>query len=194
MINHGHHSGIGIFEDVLSDLECESILEQFANSDRKKEGQTVRPDGSVFKSPSKSSIDLDLADVEEITRDKVHRQAVHAFVEYQNQFPSLRSLEFKTMGYMIQMYPQNRGEFKWHCDATNPDTYRRQVAMILYLNTVDEGGETEFFEQQLSISPKRGRCTFFPPFWTHRHRGKVPLSHDKFVITSFFERDFAAKD
>lgn len=193
MINRGQHFGIGIIEQVLEPSLCDTVVEYFDRSDKKGTGEVVRPDGSRAQGKSKVSIDLDIAEFPKELRDQIHYHIVMAFVEYQNQFPSLQGLEFRTMGYMIQMYPKNQGRFDWHSDATNLETFRRQVAMVLYLNDVAEGGETEFHYQELRVAPRRGNCIFFPPFWTHRHRGTVPVSDDKYVITSFFERDFDAE-
>lgn len=193
MINRGNHFGIGVLEQVLSRELCATVIEEFSKSEKKFIGEVVRPDGTKTASKSKVSVDLDIANFEKELRDQIHHQAVLAFVEYQNQFPGLKDLEFRTMGYMIQMYEKNKGQFKWHADATNLETFKRQVAMVLYLNDVAEGGETEFHYQDLKVAPRQGTCIFFPPFWTHRHRGTVPRSHDKYVITSFFERDFEAE-
>ena len=88
------------------------------------------------------------------------------------------------------MYEKDKGQFVWHSDATTLASYQRQVAMVLFLNTVEEGGETEFFYQEVRIPPRQGSCVFFPTFWTHMHRGAVPTSNDKIVLTTFFERIF----
>ena len=188
MINHGHRDSIGFFEGVLSGELCERILDAFLASGKKGAGTVVNPEGQNKQTCGKISIDLDVAEIKKEIRDAIHENVSQAFLAYQGQFESLRPLVFRTMGYRIQRYPKGEGQFIWHCDATSPATYNRQVALVLYLNSLTAGGETEFSYQDIRISPQQGCCIFFPPFWTHRHRGAVPLSDDKFVITSFFER------
>ena len=61
------------------------------------------------------------------------------------------------------------------------------LVAILYLNTVKEGGETEFLYQRTRISPKQGTLILFPPSWTHTHRGNPPLSGNKYILTTWME-------
>ena len=70
----------------------------------------------------------------------------------------------------------------YHCDWTTHDNMvRRVVSSILYLNDVEEGGETEFYFQGFKIKPKKGRLILFPTFYTHLHKGHKPISNDKYV-------------
>ena len=63
------------------------------------------------------------------------------------------------------------------------------MAMVIYLKTVEEGGETSFLRQGLKLKPLVGDGVFFPPFWTHAHCGEIPLSEDKFIISTFVSFD-----
>jgi hypothetical protein len=53
------------------------------------------------------------------------------------------------------------------------------------LNDVEEGGETEFYYQDKKIKPKAGRMVIAPSGFTHTHRGNVPTSNDKYILTSW---------
>ena len=55
---------------------------------------------------------------------------------------------------------------------------------MVYMNDVDEGGETEFLYQQKKIKPKTGRVVIFPASFTHQHRGNPPMSN-KYIITGW---------
>ena len=70
-------------------------------------------------------------------------------------------------------YHEDQGE-----DA--PHTLRALVIMF-YLNTVKEGGETEFYHQNLKVSPEKGKVVIFPTYFTHLHRGNIPISEDKYI-------------
>lgn len=54
-------------------------------------------------------------------------------------------------------------EFKEHCDA-EPYHHNQRIATILvYLNTVDEGGATYFTKLNLRIKPEKGTAVIFFP-------------------------------
>ena len=60
------------------------------------------------------------------------------------------------------------------------------VAWMVYLNDVEEGGETEFLYQSLRIKPKANMAVLWPGSFTHIHRGNPPLSGDKYILTGWF--------
>jgi hypothetical protein len=59
---------------------------------------------------------------------------------------------------------------------------------MVYLNDVDEGGETEFLYQQVKIKPKRGTVVIWPGGFTHLHRGNPPLKN-KYIATGWLSAD-----
>ena len=75
--------------------------------------------------------------------------------------------------------------FDEHVDVINHKSAKRCLAMLFYLNDVEEGGETDFFYQEKSIKPKAGTMIIAPCGFTHTHRGNVPVSSDKYVLTSW---------
>lgn len=66
-----------------------------------------------------------------------------------------------------------------HCDA-GPNV-PRVVSALLYLNDVEEGGETEFVNFDMSIKPKAGRLVIFPSNYAYRHAARLPKSGNKYV-------------
>ena len=84
----------------------------------------------------------------------------------------------------IQNTHPGQGYHVWHCEWTN-DLPRRVLAWALFLNDVDEGGETEFLYQSKRIAPKFNRFVCWPAGWTHIHRGNPPLSNEKYVVTGW---------
>jgi len=90
----------------------------------------------------------------------------------------------------VQQYAQNRGGYHhWHseicADDRDCETLHRALFFILYLNDVDVGGETEFFYQQRTVSPKKGRIIVSPAGFTHTHKGNIPESDEKLIVTSW---------
>jgi len=90
----------------------------------------------------------------------------------------------------VQKYQANEGGYPhWHSETFPQDArceaLHRVLFWLYYLNDVDVGGETEFFYQQRSVTPRTGRLVFAPAGFTHTHRGNVPRSGDKYVVASW---------
>ena len=56
-----------------------------------------------------------------------------------------------------------------------------------YLNDVEEGGETEFWYQKVKIKPKKGTVVMFPTSFTHKHKGHIPISNDKYIVNMWMQ-------
>jgi hypothetical protein len=94
-------------------------------------------------------------------------------------------------GYLnLQKYAQGTGGYHhWHSECypreENCETLHRVLLFMFFLNTVDEGGQTDFYYQQRSVQPKAGRMVIAPAGFTHTHKGNVPVSGDKYIVTSW---------
>jgi len=85
----------------------------------------------------------------------------------------------------IKRYRTGRGNFLDHVDVGDSISARRFLVFFVYLNNVDFGGETEFPDLDLTISPECGTILVFPATWTFLHRGNVPISNDKYILGSY---------
>ena len=81
---------------------------------------------------------------------------------------------------------QGQGYHVWHFENSSYQNSRRSVVWTVYLNDVEEGGETEFLYQSVRIKPKRGTVVIWPAHFTHIHRGNPPLSGDKYIATGWY--------
>jgi hypothetical protein len=88
--------------------------------------------------------------------------------------------------FMVQRYTKQKGRYIYHNDFKSDCKLKkyRVITYLWYLNTVEEGGETEFWGTH-KIKPETGKLLLFPASWTFPHRGKVPLSSDKYIITGW---------
>lgn len=86
----------------------------------------------------------------------------------------------------VLRYEPDCGHFHTHADNWNFESALRQLSVVLYLNDVDEGGETTFIHQNKTITPKKGRLAFFPPFFTHLHKARPPRSSRKYAMVTWF--------
>ena len=86
----------------------------------------------------------------------------------------------------IQRYKKQKGRYVYHQDfSTDWENKKyRVITFLWYLNDVYEGGETEFWTTY-KVKPEAGKLLFFPATWTYPHRGMMPISNDKYIITGW---------
>ena len=89
-----------------------------------------------------------------------------------------------------QKYVKQEGGYPyWHSEVfpqgEHNEPLHRVLLFMFYLNDVAEGGETEFYYQDVKIKPKAGTMVIAPAYFTHTHRGNVPKSNDKYILTSW---------
>ena len=68
-------------------------------------------------------------------------------------------------------------------------TSSRVMAYTLYLNSVEEGGETEFLYQGVKIKPEPGKLAIFPAYYTHPHRGNPIYKGIKYIVSGWYTFD-----
>ena len=80
-----------------------------------------------------------------------------------------------TEGYHVWHIEHNKG---YHNEA-------RAFVFSIYLNDVEDGGETEFLHYSKRVKPKTGRIVIWPAGFPYVHRGNPPLSGEKYILTSW---------
>lgn len=173
--------------DGLAPALCRDIVQRFDRDDGKRPGRIGGPGEAALAGQAKRSWDLEIrpgGDWGELFR-RIHAPIQACIADYLSRSPILQSFPLQATGYKIQMYPRGEGRFDWHADSVGGATGDRVVAMVLYLNDVERGGETEFFHQRLKVSPRAGQLVLFPAGWNYMHCGHVPESGDKYVISTF---------
>ncbi|MGB5809378.1 MAG: hypothetical protein WBG86_02535, partial [Polyangiales bacterium] len=60
--------------------------------------------------------------------------------------------------------------------------YTRVMTAMWYLNSVDEGGETDYKWMGRAIEPVEGRLMICPVGWPFYHCGRAPVSGPKYTI------------
>jgi hypothetical protein len=88
--------------------------------------------------------------------------------------------------FMIQRYIKGVGKYVYHNDFSidwDKKSYR-VLTFLFYLNTLEEGGHTEFWGNY-KIKPETGKLLLFPASWTFPHCGQTPISDNKYIITGW---------
>ncbi len=183
------NSFICVEDNALPDHLCNEIISFFECSQLKLEGRVIDASGNhVVNTKAKISMDLDLSGEAGMGSDvdhELYRLVGRAFNTYVDMFGVLKAFSVYDTGYFMTRYLKGEGFYDWHIDAGNDATINRLFSCLIYLNTVKEGGETEFFYQKVSVKPTKGRLILFPAAWTHLHKGSVPVSEDKYILTTF---------
>lgn len=184
--------------DSLSNELCSEIIELFeTDNDFKYQGTSM-----VGYNPNvKNTTDLNITTTASVDKrwEKIHnvllkelRHNINLYIEnFQQQVnsPGYRLFKGENLGItnmQVQHYKKNIGMFKYHDDSQIiwEEKTRRVLVFIWYLNDVIEGGETEFCGTYI-IKPQPGKLIIFPAEWTFPHRGLIPKSNDKFIITGW---------
>tara|TARA_R100000329_G_C7604273_1_gene214360 strand:- start:600 stop:1196 length:597 start_codon:yes stop_codon:yes gene_type:complete len=86
----------------------------------------------------------------------------------------------------IQKTLPTEGYHVWHLEHMKGfENESRAFVYSIYLNDVEEGGETEFLHFSKRVKPKTGRIVIWPAGFPYVHRGNPPLSGEKYIITSW---------
>jgi hypothetical protein len=111
-----------------------------------------------------------------------------ALDEYIKLFPTINAYQtaLYSVRQKIQKTPISGGFHEWHCENSHVEVLNRVLAWSIYLNDVDEGGETEFLYQSERVKAKKGKIVIFPAGFMHTHRGNPPISNEKYILTGWF--------
>jgi len=86
----------------------------------------------------------------------------------------------------IQKTLPTEGYHIWHIEhGKGHSNEPRAFVFSVYLNDVEEGGETEFLHFSKRVKPKTGRIVIWPAGFPYLHRGNPPLSGEKYILTSW---------
>lgn len=114
-------------------------------------------------------------------------EGVGRVVDSYNRVINTGTDRFKDTGYQIQRYTKNEGFYKPHVDGNAAVAQERLISIVLYLNTVEVGGETGFPRHGVKVKAVQGDAAVFPSHFAFQHEGCMPVSDDKYIINTFIE-------
>lgn len=183
---------VGIFENAFSKEYCEGLIKDYDTAIKAGYGLT-RQDNEIFSKLQKADTQL----YNTLDNIQIPITNIAAFNEvfwgkcypiYEKEFPPLKdSGRHSSYAFKMQRTNLSEGYHIWHYEANDKTVCNRLLVWMLYLNDVDEGGETEFLYQSMRIKPKQGTLVIWPAAFTHTHRGNPPLSNPKYVVTGWTE-------
>ena len=121
-------------------------------------------------------------------------RAINAMYEWGAKDKLLWRAPLVSYDHAMRCYKKQDGWFKDHIDLspTDPLLLSRVYAMVIYLDDVEEGGETEFSFLDYKVKPEQGKLLMFPCNQLYPYKENKPMSGPKHVVTAFFCSDLPA--
>lgn len=173
--------------DALPHDFCNRVVDLFeTNIANAQPGKTL-----TGKEDHKISLDFHITDTDPIWGEvnrTLYKSVGELVNKYMNEFIdcfNATTPQLGDAGYAVRRYEKGTGFFGMHSDVNGLKSAHRMLAVIWYLNTVDEGGETKFPIQGVSVKPEIGKALIFPTNWTHLHSGEIAISHHKYMARTF---------
>lgn len=183
---------VGIFENAFSKEYCEGLIKAYdiaieagyglTRQDKEDFNKLQKADTQLFNNLNNIQIPIsNIRDFNEVFWGK-------CYPIYEKEFAPLKeSAVHGNYSFKMQRTDLREGYHIWHYESNSKECCNRLLTWMLYLNDVEEGGETEFLYQSLRIKPKQGTLLIWPAGFTHTHRGNPPLSNPKYVVTGWTE-------
>tara|TARA_B100000287_G_scaffold40208_1_gene36624 strand:- start:2948 stop:3550 length:603 start_codon:yes stop_codon:yes gene_type:complete len=182
---------IWIKPESITRPQCASCIEWFWNNDDlHQQGQVYGGDDSITNASLHTNLERKntiqaYPSPDDPISDFMTEVMTDGWKEYSKTLPTPQGQPMSFSDYSVRVYYKGQGKFLEHVDQSAGPNVIRTFGIILYLNTVEEGGETDFMDYKLKIKPEAGKLVIFPCNYLFRHEGTIPLSEDKYIITSF---------
>ena len=181
---------IQVYNNTLTDDFCNLIINTFENDIINQfQGETLYGINYKFKKTT------DLI----ITNNNLKWKYIYeSFIPIINHFLNIyknnnlkNSFYFKDFEifpkFLIHKYSKNEDYYNFHHDFSKLGNFGyRYFTLLFYLNTINEGGETQFIDGT-KIKPIKGNLLIFPCLWTYVHKGCVPISDIKYVVACWIK-------
>lgn len=167
--------------NVLSDEECDELIE--LSKERLKQSR-IGEDRAFNEIRTSSGVFCE--ENETVTRiEKRISQIMNISIEHGD-------------GLQVLQYTPGQ-EYKSHYDffaeTSRASANNRISTLVMYLNNVEEGGETVFPKLNLSVIPNKGMAVYFEYFYSNHelneltlHAGSPVIKGEKWVATMWMRR------
>jgi len=185
---------IGVYDNYITKEECNKTIKLF--EEQKKFNNTMNRltfenSSILFKNDDQFFAESSNIDVWYNNIKNVIINYNTAFAHYSQNTGAHEAYGVNTFfftGIKIQKTLPTEGYHVWHIEhGKEPPNQDRAFVFTIYLNDVEEGGETEFLHFSKRVKPKTGRIVIWPAGFPYVHRGNPPLSGEKYILTSWMK-------
>lgn len=176
---------IGTWENFVPQSVCNKVIDihkKLEEDQNTYSGNLQFPIGKLGRSDS--SIQLEQIDTD-ITGE-INQYLNACITDYCREYDALQNSPLVSYCTKVQKTVPGGGYHVWHCENSTFSHCTRCLAWIIYLNDVEDGGETEFLYQHLRVKPTTGTVLIWPAAFSHVHRGNPPLKETKYIITGWY--------
>jgi prolyl 4-hydroxylase len=174
------------YDDDLDPALCQRMVESFHGLSR-----FHQPNGRVARAGLEDSAwtEINVTRYSDAALQGYFRERIDLGLERYNDDTGVGPIRIpnspKTADLILKRYRAGGDEgFQPHFDALL-EVSNRYLVLLWYLNDVADGGETEFPQLGIRVSPRAGRLLMFPPYWMYQHAGLPPRSNDKFILSTY---------
>lgn len=173
------------YVDLVPYTFCNHIINTFEVEDEKLEvDREHRPKWQEFNISQRYNTDQQWGEIQ----NQIQKYFIDAVKLYMDDlqcgydFPAKYCFE----EYRIKKYRMHTDDqFMDHVDVQDYQSARRFLVVMLYLNSVETGGETHFPLLDKTIKPETGKILVFPSTWQWRHAGRPVISNNKYILGSY---------
>jgi len=166
---------------------CTDLIKYFENSSNKKQG-VLALSGVTKKRKSSTDLHINTANQDKEILN-YYKELAKVIEEYKKKYKYCNTQQdpwSMTETWNLQKYKPKEGYFVKHFERTGSITVNRHLTFMTYLNNVRNGGETEFYYQQLKIKPETGLTLVWGTDWTFTHRGIPSKTETKYIATGWY--------
>jgi|SRR5210317_616278 len=182
---------IGVYDNYITKEECNKAIKLF--EDQNKFNNTInrigfeqasilqKQDQQFFAAPNNISVWWESLKPMIVNFDLAWRH----YIENTGASDAY-GVPFHFTQLKLQKTLPTEGYHVWHIEHNKGwEQEPRAFVYSIYLNDVEDGGETEFLHFSKRVKPKTGRIVIWPAGFPYVHRGNPPLSGEKYILTSW---------
>ena len=175
--------------NIKNDNLCKEIIRFFdENEELQKNGTTASGTNYANKKTTDISINPnDLKNDKYKCFNSYIDELYKCFIDYQLQWPFLKRMvkNVDIGSFNVQKYSKGDHFSQIHTERASLKTSNRLFAWMTYLDSVEDGGTTNFLHYGIKIKPEIGKTLIWPAEWTHAHSGEILNSGKKYIITGW---------
>lgn len=195
LMNGKFENFVGVWENHMPKFVCDKVIDKFeslldqSSNNYDSSNPSVTMEGTdQFPNKNLGRKDLSMMfNHHAMDESNEINQYLHScFLDYIREYGQLNQTPLISTDIKVQKTSPTGGYHVWHSENAGYMMAQRVLVWILYLNDIEEGGETEFLYQSMRIKPSKGTCIIWPSGFTHVHRGNAPLKENKYIATGWY--------